>query len=440
MTETGSDSLLLMLHPGDHVAVARRGLEPGSALAEGVIRISAQDAVPAGHKIALTDIGEGEPIRKYGQVIGFAMRAIAAGEHVHSHNLTAGTFGREHALATDATPLQMHDPASVPTFEGYLRPDGRVGTRNYIAVVSSVNCSASTARYVVDRFRDPAMLRDYPNVDGVIALTHKTGCCVQPGEPALQLERVLAGFARHPNVAAYVMIGLGCETNQMSVLVENQRLNVQRPGETAPTFLTIQELGGIRQTVERATEAVASLLPVADALRRTTQPARALVLGEQCGGSDAYSGITANPAVGFAADELIRYGGTAVLAETPEIYGAEHLLTRRAVSTAVAEALLERIAWWEQHVAMHGASIDNNPTYGNKQGGLTTIYEKSLGAVAKGRSGAALGGLPLRRAYRQAGPRVHGHARLRPGEHDRPVRRGVQRGGVYHRPRQRIRL
>ncbi|MCC5829721.1 MAG: altronate dehydratase [Phycisphaeraceae bacterium] len=390
------DQCLLRLHADDHVAVARRPIQPGTELSDGRWRIVTNDAIPGGHKLAIREVAEGEPVLKYGQVIGFASQHIVPGDHVHSHNLEVRDFGRDHQIAAASIPLEPYPPGEVPTFEGYLRPDGRVGTRNYVAVVSSVNCSASTSRYIIERFVSRGLLDEYQHVDGIIAVTHKTGCCVQPGEPASQLERVLAGFARHPNVAAYIMIGLGCETNQMPVLIENQKLDIIREGEQAPTFMTIQERGGISKTIEAGVEAVARLLPVADAMRRTRQPAGKLVLAEQCGGSDAHSGITANPALGYAADELVRCGGSAVLAETPEIYGAEHLLTRRAISRAVGEALLERIGWWEDHVRMHGASIDNNPTFGNKQGGLTTIYEKSLGAVAKA------GQAPLAAVYRYA--------------------------------------
>jgi len=235
-------------------------------------------------------------------------------------------------------------------------------------------------------------------VDGVIAFTHKSGCAIQPGEPHQLLMRVLAGIARHPNIAGYVMIGLGCEVNQVQFIRSDYKLDELKPGEAAPTFLTIQNTGGVRKTVDAAAAAVAKLLPVANALQRTRQPISRLILAENCGGSDGNSGITANPALGVASDELVRYGGTSVLAETPEIYGAEHLLTRRAVSREVGEKLVSLIHWWEQHVRQHNATIDNNPSYGNKEGGLTTIYEKSLGAIAKG------GQSPLSAVYHYAEP------------------------------------
>lgn len=369
----------LRLQTDDHVAVLRRPVTTGDL----VLDVIARDDIPASHKIALHDIPSGGPVRKYGQVIGFAARAIRAGEHVHTHNLRMemGDVARDYAFASAAIPLPPI--AHTRTFMGYARPDGRVGTRNYVAVISSVNCSASVAAYVRDRFRTPDFTRDFPHVDGVVAFTHKSGCCVQPGMPAEMLQRTLAGLARHPNIAGYVMIGLGCETNQLSDLIESHSLKVLRPGEASPAFMMIQDTGGMARTVEAAAAAVAKLLPVANAHRRTPQSVSHLTLGLECGGSDGNSGITANPALGVASDTLIRHGGTAVLAETPEIYGAEHLLTRRAVSQAVGEKLVALVRWWEDHTRAAGATIDNNPTYGNKAGGLTTIYEKSLGAVAK---------------------------------------------------------
>jgi altronate hydrolase len=278
--------------------------------------------------------------------------------------------------------VDYYPPEQMRYFEGYLREDGRVGTRNYVAVIATVNCAASVCQFVRERFRD--VQRDYPHVDGVIALTHTAGCGTRLlGEDHQALQRVLAGYAKHPNVAAYILVGLGCEVNQAAVLVERQQL--ARPGcpERRPVIVTIQEAGGIRRAVERAAAEVARLLPVADAARRTRQPVSELVLATNCGGSDGASGITANPALGWAVDELVRYGGTAVLAETPEIYGAEHLLVRRAINEGVAKKLLDRYRWWEWYCRGLDA-LDNNPAPGNKAGGITTVFEKSLGGVTKG--------------------------------------------------------
>jgi len=383
---------VLLLHPEDHVAVARRRIRAGDRilLHDGRAIIARED-IPMSHKLALDPMPAGAEVRKYGQIIGFATRDILPGDHIHSHNLEMRAFDRAALIGSEIHPVSFHAPAKVPTFPGYLRPDGRVGTRNYLAVISSVNCSASVSKEVARHFNTPAYRAAFPNVDGVIALTHKSGCCQQPGAPSELLERVLMGMARHPNVFGCILIGLGCEGLQAPALRD-------RIGGPAPRTLVIQQTGGIRKTIAAGIAAVEDLLPVANAATRTPQSAAKLVLAMQCGGSDANSGITANPAVGIAADELIRCGGTAVLAETPEIYGAEHLLLRRAVSPEVGAKLQDLIRWWEDHARAHGATIDNNPTPGNKAGGLTTIYEKSLGAIAKA------GQSPLQAVYAYAEP------------------------------------
>jgi altronate hydrolase len=382
----------VLLRGDDNVAVAARPIPKGVVLDIDGRKVEVREPIALGHKVALADVEPGEPIRKYGQVIGFASRAIPAGAWVHVHNVRADLFERDYAFATERPPVPPMDRPR--TFPGYLRPDGRVGTRNYVAVISTVNCSASTSRYVTDRFRDDAWRRDYPNVDGVFAITHKGGCAQQFGGPDHRtLERVLAGFANHPNIAAYVIVGLGCEVNYAQHFVESQDLvplgaRSNGPGSPPPRprVLNIQEQGGITKTVEAAVRAVHELLPEANAWRRTEQAASKICLALECGGSDGNSGVTANPALGVAADRIIAQGGSAVLGETTEIYGAEHLLTRRAVSREVGEKLVERIRWWEWYTGLFGDQINNNPSPGNKAGGLTTIYEKSLGALAKGGS------------------------------------------------------
>jgi altronate hydrolase len=349
---------VLVLHPSDDVGVAKAPLGD----------------IPKGHKIALRALENGAPVRKYGQIIGFAAGPIAPGEHVHVHNLKVKDFGRDYQFGTELKRFDVPEPRS---FQGFLRGDGRVGTRNYLGIISTVNCSATVSNAIRDRFRD--VRREFPNVDGVVAFTHKSGCNVQPGDPYDLLQRVMLGMARHPNIAGYLMIGLGCEGHNVTFMRRDGRLD-----DRQASFFVIQEEGGIAKTVERGVDAVRRLLPIANEARRTSQPLSKLVLAMNCGGSDAYSGITANPALGVASDLLVAHGGTSILAETPEIYGAEHLLTRRAVSKEVGEKLLALVRWWESHAKQFGASIDNNPSYGNKEGGLTTIYEKSLGAVAKG--------------------------------------------------------
>ena len=375
------------LRPEDNVAVAARNLDRGLEIDHNQTRIVLGDRVGLGHKFAVRDILQGESISKYGQTIGFASKLIAAGSHVHVHNVTADAFERDYAFCRDCP--QAPAGAGPRYFMGYDRSDGRFGTRNYIAIISTVNCSASTSKYISDRFRATDLLRQFPNVDGVVAITHKQGCAMQfDGPDHHQLERTLAGFAKHANVAAYILVGLGCETGQAIHLIENQGLAQLKRQNSKPTVLTIQECGGIAKTVEAGVRAVAQLLPQVNNLRRSKLPAANIILGTNCGGSDGTSGVTANPALGVASDLLVAQGGTAILGETPEIYGAEHLLTRRAVSRRVGEKLVERIKWWEWYTALFGAEINNNPSPGNKDGGLTTIYEKSLGAIAKGGSTA----------------------------------------------------
>ncbi|HWN97363.1 MAG TPA: altronate dehydratase family protein [Methylomirabilota bacterium] len=375
------DQFAIRLHPADDVAVLKRTVKAGTEL-NGGIQVTAAKNIPAGHKIALVSIRAGAPVRRYGQIIGFAEGDIAAGEHVHSHNLVVKDFTRDYTAGTAVRPIAPSP--DIKTFQGYARPGGKVGTRNYVAIISTVNCSASVSRYIKERFRGEDLRRDFPNVDGVIALTHKVGCGIPVGESLKLLERVTVGMAHHPNISGYVMIGLGCEMNQVGLLRQNYNLADVKPGECAPTFMTIQGTGGVRKSVEAGVAAVGKLLAVVNDARRTSQPVSKIILAENCGGSDGNSGITANPALGIASDMLVSYGATSVLAETPEIYGAEHLLIHRAVNQAVADKLIGQIRWWENYARLFNASIDNNPSYGNKEGGLTTIYEKSLGAVAKG--------------------------------------------------------
>lgn len=381
---TSSQPRCLQLHPDDEVAVAAQDLSPGTAVLAGSVTVNVRDRVPAGHKVATADIPAGAQVHKYGQVIGVATRDIACGEHVHTHNLAFADSERDYAFGRDRKDEGLLPPEMRATFQGFVRPDGRVATRNYIGIITSVNCSATVARMVAAQF-GPAggLLEPYPHVDGVVALTHGSGCGMAgSGEGFDLLRRVLSGYASHPNFAGLVVLGLGCEVNQVRALTEGFDL----PENTPLAAMTIQGSGGTRATVRVATERVLEMAAEADKARRAPVPASELVLGLECGGSDGYSGITANPALGAAADLLVEHGGTAVLGETPEIYGAEHLLTRRAVSPEVAERLLERIRWWEAYVKSTGASLDNNPSPGNKEGGLTTILEKSLGAVAKGGS------------------------------------------------------
>ncbi|MBI4551638.1 MAG: altronate dehydratase [Candidatus Latescibacteria bacterium] len=386
----------IILRHGDDVAVLKEGLAEGTELQFNGKTIRLLQDIPQGHKVALNPVAHDHPIRKYGQVFGFASENIPAGAHVHTHNVAIRDFDRDYAYATEVKPVETYPSEQMRDFMGYKRLDGRVGTRNYVLVVSTVNCSAGVSNYVAERFKNGG-LRDYPNVDGVVAITHKGGCGTKwEGADFHILQRTLAGFAQHPNVAAYVVIGLGCEVNQAVSLVENYQMIELYDPKQRPPVLHIQESGGITKTVEAGVNAVASLLSRANDVRRTKQPISEILLGAKCGGSDGNSGITANPALGVAADELVRYGGTVVIGETTEMYGAEHLLTRRARNEAVGKKLVERIRWWEWYTKTLGAEINANPAPGNIAGGLTNIYEKSLGAIAKG------GTTPLNAVYQYA--------------------------------------
>jgi altronate hydrolase len=360
-------------------------LEPGVKIVVGERTFTLRGPVKLGHKIAVERIPKGARVVKYGQAIGVTTEHVEPGDWVHTHNLSNGDLELDYAPASQIPPPPP--PITDRTFLGYRRANGKAGTRNYIAVISTVNCSASVCKFVAERF-DRSLLKDYPNVDGVVALKHDCGCgMAYRGLAHEMLNRVLAGTAKHPNIGAYLLIGLGCEQGEMDYLLDSQRLvqisGIPGPPGQPPVF-SMQDLGGTVKTVEAAVKKVAELLPQANDVRRVPIPAGELILGLECGGSDGNSGVTANPAVGAAADLVVACGGTAILAETPEICGAEHLLTRRSVSREVADKLIERVQWWHWYTGLFGVEVNNNPSVGNKEGGLTTIAEKSLGAVAKG--------------------------------------------------------
>lgn len=381
----------LRLDSRDNIAVAVDALAAGMS-AQGV---TASARIPRGHKMATAKIAKSEPVRKFGQIIGFATEDILPGQHVHTHNCGFAAFERDYAFCQDAREELLLPPEARATFQGFRRANGRAGTRNYIGVVSSVNCSATVARFIAEEVRRSGLLDAYPTVDGIIPLVHGTGCGIDyNGETFEVLKRTTWGYACNPNMAGVLVVGLGCEGFQIARMKEAYGI------EESDTFrtLTIQEAGGTRRTVAAGVDAIRTMLPIAAKAERETIPASELTLALQCGGSDGYSGITANVALGFAADILVRHGGTAVLAETPEIYGAEHLLTRRAATREVGEKLIEVIRWWEDYTARNRMSMDNNPSPGNKAGGLTTILEKSLGAAAKG------GSTTLNAVYRYAEP------------------------------------
>jgi altronate hydrolase len=363
----------LRLHPTDNVVVAVADLSPGDIVDD--VKIIRR--IPRGHKAAVRPIAKGAPALKFGQIIGFAMQDIAPGDWVHEHNIAFQSVDRDYEFEVDA-----RDPAPLAgaTFRGFRRANGRVGTRNYLGILTSVNCSATVARIIAREVEKSGLLDDFPNVDGVIPLVHGHGCGMDSkGEGYEVLKRTQWGYAANPNMGAVLMVGLGCETFQIARW--KQAYNIAE----SDTFrsLTIQDTGGTQKAVEAGLAAVRDMLPAVNAAHRETAPASELMLALQCGGSDGYSGITANPALGAAVDLLVAHGGTAILSETPEIYGAEHLLTRRAAPD-VGRKLIERIRWWEDYTDRNAGSMNNNPSPGNKAGGLTTILEKSLGAAAKG--------------------------------------------------------
>ena len=378
----------IRLDRADTVVTATRILALGT-LVDGVLTTA---QIPSGHKVATIQMALGDPVRKYSQLIGYASCDIMPGDHVHTHNVDFRNTAMEYEFSTD---LRLMPPAAKQdTFMGFRRENGKVGTRNYIAIITSVNCSATAARMIADYFT-PEVLADYSNVDGVAAFVHGTGCgMADSGDGFEALQRVMWGYAKHPNHAGVLMVGLGCEMNQIDWLLEAYGL------KQGPTFQTmnIQRVAGLRLTVELGIKKIMEMLPIANQATRVECPASELMVALQCGGSDAWSGVTANPALGYACDLLTAQGATGVLAETPEIYGAEHLLTRRVVDQSVGDKLIGLIKWWEDYTTRNNGSMDNNPSPGNKMGGLTTILEKSLGAASKG------GTTPLMGVYKYAEP------------------------------------
>jgi altronate hydrolase/galactarate dehydratase len=381
----------IRLHASDNVIIALADLAAGSTLPD--LPAPLANAVPRGHKIATTAIAPGQNVLRYGQIIGIATTAIAAGDHIHTHNLGMGAHDLDYAFASEQTPQPL--PNAKRSFDGYHRQDGSVGTRNYLGILTSVNCSGSVAKMIAEACEREGWLDAFPNIDGVVPIVHGTGCGMSGRDEGYDtLFRTLKGYARNPNFGGILLVGLGCEVMQIPDLIGAGRM--RRDGNFR--YMTIQQTGGTKKTILRGIEVLKEMAVVANEFSRAPAGIEHLVIGMQCGGSDGYSGITANPALGRASDLIVAHGGTTILSETPEIYGAEHLLTRRAVSREVGEKIVERINWWEDYTARNGGEMDNNPSPGNKKGGLTTILEKSLGAVAKG------GTAPLTQVYKFAEP------------------------------------
>ena len=387
-----TDSPLIRLHANDNVLVAKTPIALGETIAGFGVRARAQ--VPAGHKIAARAIAAGEPVKKYDTVIGTASRDLEAGDYVHSHNLSLVDSYRDPGFCQDVRPVDHLPEAQQASFMGFVRPGGGVGTRNFIGILSSVNCSATVIKRIAAHFT-PEKLAAFPHVDGVVAFAQNSGCGMSsPSEHFDLLRRTLAGYARHPNLAGVLIVGLGCERNQVDSLVDSQALALGRLMRT----LVMQEVGGTRATIEAGVRAIEEMLPLADLARREPVSARHLKIGLECGGSDGFSAITANPALGAAMDILVRHGGTAILSETPEIHGVEFMLTRRAVTPEVGQKLLDRLAWWERYAAGQNAQFNGVVGHGNQAGGLANIFEKSLGSAMKG------GTTPLQAVYEYAEP------------------------------------
>ena len=367
----------IVLGDKDNVAIALKAILKDDSIGE--LGLNARTDIPKGHKVARRAIPSGEAVFKYGQIIGKATIDISAGEHVHTHNIEFTDHKSGYEFSTEVQ--NKSSVADNAEFLGYQRDDGTVGTRNYIGILTSVNCSGSVAKFVAEEAEKSGLLKRYKNVDGVVPIVHGSGCgMANSGEGYDLLFRTLSGYARNPNFAAILLIGLGCEVMQIADLVGKNRLQ----NEESFRYMTIQSEGGTSKTIERGMSTLTELLEYADQSKRQPSSVSKLTVGLQCGGSDGYSGITANPALGVASDILVQHGGISILSETPEIYGAEHLLTRRALTEEIGKKLLDRISWWEDYTARNGGEMNNNPSPGNKRGGLTTILEKSLGAVAKG--------------------------------------------------------
>ncbi len=383
----------IRLHVNDNIVIARRPLKAGAELPEE--GVTARGFVGAGHKIATGRIEVGEPVVKYNTVIGFASRAIVPGDPVGKENVGFQDFERDYAHAEGYVPVDLLPEDERASFMGIVRPDGQVGTRNYVGIISTVNCSATVVHAIADWFTEER-LAEYPNIDGVVALAHGIGCGMElTGEPMALLRRTMAGFIRHANLSAAIVIGLGCERNQISDLMQEQGLEA---GPNLHAF-TMQETGGTRKSIEAGIAAVKEMLPEANRVSRRQVSAAHLCVGLQCGGSDSFSSITANPALGAAIDILARHGGTGILSETPEIYGVEHTLTRRAASREVGEKLIERVRWWkDDYNAGRDTQINGVVSPGNQMGGLVNIFEKSLGSAMKGGTG------PLMQVYKYAEP------------------------------------
>ncbi|MDA9065302.1 altronate dehydratase family protein [Candidatus Pelagibacter sp.] len=365
---------LIVLNKNDNVAVTPF-IIPAKTKIEGQ-NISSIDDIPFGHKICLKTVNKGDPVIKYDQIIGFASKNINPGEHVHSHNLEFKDFDRKFKVIEKKSII---NEKSELFFNGIMRDNGQVATRNYIGIISTVNCSATVTKMISEKIKQSNILKDFPNIDGIVPITHSTGCGMNTESEGMQIfQRTIDGFKNHPNFSHVFVLGLGCECAQVDIFKDNVKQHDR------VHFLTIQDEGGTKKIVDKVLSEIKNLLVISNNVKREPLSVNNITLALQCGGSDGYSGISANPALGVAADMLVKQGGSSILSETPEIYGAEHLLINRANKQETADKLIAKIKWWQHYTSINNSSMDNNPAPGNKKGGLTTILEKSLGAVAKG--------------------------------------------------------
>ena len=373
-------SPVIRLDAADNVVVARMEIAAGTAIPDEGIQALAD--VPMGHKLAARDLKAGEPILKYNTVIGFAAEDLPAGSYLHSHNIRFDEVEKDYALGKHYVATAILPPAERATFMGYQRDNGSVGTRNMIGIFITVNCSATVAKKISAYF-DEERMAAYPNVQGVVAFVHEQGCGMEmTGEPMDLLRRTLSGYIRHPNIAGALVVSLGCERNNLARFFEEQGLAT---GKTLKA-ITMQEVGGTQAAVKAGIEAVKGLLEQANQFTRTPCSAEHLMIGLQCGGSDGFSGLSANPGLGKAVDILVRHGGTAILSETPEIFGVEQTLTARARTPEVGQKLVDRMNWWLKYNEGKDTQINGRVSPGNNAGGLANILEKSLGGAKKGGS------------------------------------------------------
>ncbi len=370
----------IQLDTADNVIVAKEPIEKGYLL-QG-LDITMLDYIPQGHKVAARQIAKGEAVLKYNTIIGYAGEDIAPGQWVHSHNLEIDTIDKNYRFTQDYLPAEILPPEGRAKFMGYIHKDGRVGTRNHIGIFVTVNCSATVARKL-SRYFDAERLNDYPNVDGVTAFIHHQGCGMEmTGEPMDLLRRTLSGYIRHPNIAGAVVLSLGCERNNVKSFMEQESLQAGKMLHV----ITMQETGGTMTAFEAGKAAIKKMLAEANKIQRQPCSAEHLMIGLQCGGSDGFSGLSANPALGRAVDILVTHGGTAILSETPELYGVEHTLTARAKTPEIGQKFIDRINWWLEYNAGRDTQINGRVSPGNNAGGIANIIEKSLGGAKKGGS------------------------------------------------------